>query len=210
MKASSIYLDLARFCSGAWHFFRWFELEVLAILLGCLGWLFDKLSAFAGPRLPQYPDVWSWFWQTGHRLINLSSELVIVVACCYCVIWIVAKFCGVRLIRSNRLSKNLRQMISTAVDEVPRTDRDQRTKAKSVVAEQANKAVRRSFVIVRKNDALAVVKIPTRVETRKIISDDLSEVADDLSDSVGMTSSSWQMVKNGLTFASYEVMRFKS
>lgn len=208
MKAGSIYL--ARLCSGAWHFFRWFELEVLAISLGCLGWLFGKLSAFAGPRLPQYPDAWSWFWQTGHRLMNLSSELVIVVACCYCVIWLVAKFCGVRLIRSNRLSKNLRQMISTAVDEVPRTDRDQRTKAKSVVAEQANKAVRRSFVIVRKNDALAVVKIPTRVETRKIISDYLNEVADDLSDSVGMTSSSWQMVKNSLTFASYEVMRFKS
>lgn len=208
MKVTSIYL--ARFCSLAWRFALWLELILVSAFVGALGWLFGKVSAFLGPYFPQFSGVWAWFWQSGQKLRGLGKELVIVVIIAYLLAFIVAKFCGVRLIRSNRLSKNLRQMISTAVDEVPRTDRDQRTKAKSVVAEQANKAVRRSFVIVRKNDTLAVVKIPTRVETRKIISDYLSEVADDLSDSVGMTSSSWQMVKNGLTFASYEVMRFKS
>ena len=67
-----------------------------------------------------------------------------------------------------------------------------------------------SFVLARKNDVLAVVKIPQRIEARKVINDYLDDVADDLSGTLNMTSSSWQVVKNSLTFSNYKVMQFKN
>lgn len=208
MKVSLIYL--ARFCSLSWRFLRWVELEIFACLLYGLGLLFEKVSVFAGPRFPEFTRTWAWFWRIGQKLVAFSSELVIVVLICYFIVWLIAKICGVKMIRSNRLSGNLRQMISTAVDEIPNSDKIRRNKAKNVVSEQANRAVRKSFVFVRKNDALAIVNVPRRIEARKVINNYLDDVANDLSDTLGMTSSSWQTVRNSFTFASYEVMQFKS
>lgn len=208
MKANSIYF--IRFCSNSWRFGRWVELVLLSILLSCAGWLFDKISIFAGPRFPQFTAVWAWFWQAGQNLVGLSKELVIIITVVYLAIIVIAKIFGVHLIRSSRLSKNLRQMINTAVDEIPSSDENRRNKAKNIVSEQANKAVKGSFVLARKNDVLAVVKIPQRIEARKVINDYLGDVADDLSGTLNMTSSSWQVVKNSLTFSNYKVMQFKN
>lgn len=207
MKASSIYL--ARFCSLSWRFARWFEFVLVSILIGALGWLVEKVSAFLGPRLPQFSDVWVLIWQSGQKLLGLGKELVIVIIIVYLLVFIVAKFCGVRLIRSSRLSGNLRQMLTTTVDRIPVTDENRRDKAKNVTAEKANKAVKRSFVLARKNDVLVVVRIPKQIETRKLLIDYLDDVAADLSGQTGMTSSAWQTVSNSLTFSSYKVMQFK-
>lgn len=54
------------------------------------------------------------------------------------------------------------------------------------------------------------MNVPRRIEARKIINDYLDDVANDLSDTLGMTSSSWQTVRSDFTFTSYKVMRFKS
>lgn len=207
MKANSIYF--ARFCSNSWRFGRWVELILLSILLGGLGWLFDRISSFFGPRFPKFTAVWAWLWQVGQKLINFSSELVIIFVVIYLAIFVVAKISGVRLIRSYRLSSNLRQMLMTTVDQIPLTDENRRNKAKNISAEKANRAVRRSFVLARKNDVLAVIRVPRQIETRRVIADYLDDVATDLSNETAMTSSAWQSVTNNLSFSNYKVMQFK-
>lgn len=207
MKSSSIYFD--RFFSLSWRFFNWLELIFLAFLLGCVGLFAEKINVFFSPKFPQYFNIWADFWQAGEKLIGCSKKLVIVLLVDYFVIFLVAKIVGIKIIRSSRLSSNLRQMLLTTVDRIPSTDQNKRDKAKNISAEKANKAVRKSFVIAKKNSILAVVKIPKQIETRKLLIDYLNDVADDLSGQTGMTSSAWQTVSNGLTFSNYRVMEFR-
>ena len=207
MKSSSIYFD--RFFSLSWRFFDWIELIFLAFLLGCVGLFAEKINIFFGPKFPQYSNIWADFWQAGEKLIGYSKELVIIFLVAYFVIFLVAKISGVRIIRSNRLSANLRQMLITTVDRIPSTDQNKRDRAKNNSAERANKAVKKSFVLVKKGSILAVVKIPKQIETRKLLVDYLDDVANDLSGQTGMTSSAWQTVSDGLTFSNYRVMEFR-
>lgn len=207
MKSSSICFD--RFFSLSWRCFNWLELIFLASLLGCVGWFAEKINIFFSPKFPQYSNIWADFWQAGEKLISWSEELVIVLLIAYFFIFLIARIAGIKIIQSNRLSSNLRQMLLTTVDRIPSTDQNKRDKAKNISAEKANKSVRKSFVLAKKNSILAVVKIPKQIETRKLLIDYLDDVANDISSQTGMTSSAWQTVSNGLTFSNYKVMEFK-
>lgn len=207
MKSNSIYFF--RFFSLSWRFFSWIELLFLAFLIGLFGMFAERINVFFSPKFPQYSNIWVNFWQIGEELISWSKELVIVLLITYFLIFLCAKIAGIKIIRSNRLSSNLRQMLLTTVDRIPSTDQNKRDKAKNISAEKANKSVRKSFVLAKKSSILAVVKIPKQIETRKLLIDYLDDVANDLSGQTGMTSSAWQTVSNGLTFSNYRVMEFR-
>ena len=207
MNVRAIYL--ARLCSASWRFSSWIKFVILSFLISGIGWLIEKFVNFFGIRFPQYSVYWAKLWQFSQKLNNFGEELVIVILIAYFIVWFISKIAGVKVIRSNRLSSNLRQMLLTTVDRIPLTDQNKRDKAKNISAEKANKAVKRSFVIARKESILAVVKIPKQIETRKLLIDYLDDVANDLSGQTGMTSSAWQTVSNGLTFSNYRVMEFR-
>lgn len=199
----------ARFCSLTWHFFRWLEMGLLLLLIGGVGFLLEKATAVLGLRFPQGSMYWPKIWSFSQRLIFFSKKAIVALIIVYVVMILIAKFAKVKIIRSSRLSHHLCEMLMTTVDQIPATDQNKRDKAKNVSAERANKAVRKSFVLVCGPEMIVFIRIPRQIETRKILLGYLDDVADDFSRTTGMKSSAWQNSSNSLTFSSYKVMSFQ-
>ena len=203
-------LYLARLISQVWRFLLWIELLITLLLLRVLGWIGIKLSIFLGSRFGGYSTIWAKLFEDSNQLMNISGKLAILIVVIYAFCFILAEIVGIRVIRSNRISYQLRRMLLTTVDEVPESSSDKRVSAKSVSSKRANEAVKKSFVLVaRHRRATAFVCIPTQVQVRKNIEDSLVTVADDLSSLLNLKSSEWSNYCGSTSFNRYKIMQFK-
>lgn len=208
--ARNLYLYLARFISLVWHFSLWIEFLILLLLLRGLGWISVKLSEFLGSRFGQYATIWAKLFEDSNKLMNISEKLAILIIAIYVICFILAELAGVRVIRSNRVSHQLRQMLLTTIDEIPDSSSDKRVSAKSIANKRANDAVKRSFVLVaRHKRATAFVRIPAQIQVRKNIENSLADVADDLSSLLNLKSSEWDNYRGSASFNRYKIMQFK-
>lgn len=203
-------LYVSRLISLIWRFYLWIECLILLLLLRCSGWLGTKLSSFLGSQFGQYATIWAKLFEDSNKLMNFCGKLAILIVVIYAFCFILAEVLGIRVVRSNRISHQLRRMLLTTVDEVPDSSSDKRVSAKSVASKKANKAVKKSFVLVARHErATAFVCIPVQVQTRKNIEDNLAEVADDLSSLLNLKSSEWRNYRGSTSFNRYKIMQFK-
>lgn len=205
--AKRIYL--ARACSLIWHFSKWLKIIALLLLLRLVGWLGIKLAVFGGVRFSQYSVVWARLFEDSNKLASFSGNIATLAVVIYAFCFALVEVLGVRVIRSSRISYQLQRMLLTTVDEIPESSSDKRINAKSISSKRANKAVKRSFVLVARHKAFAFVRIPAQVQVRGIIEDSLNDVADDLSSLLSLKSSEWMNYRGSISFSRYKIMQFK-
>lgn len=207
MKTSTK-INLYRLCSFSWHYLLWIELTVFTMFIYGLGKLINYLVSLIGPKLPQFGGVWGTAWQFGNRLTGYSKELVIIIVLMYITVIVITKISGVHIFKSWRLTGRLHQLLINTVDQIPSSDDNKRNKAKNIDSQKANRAVRKSLVIVKKRSVLVIVRLPSQVSVRQNITGSLNGVADEFSQLLGKTSSDWQTIQGKINFASYQVMKF--
>lgn len=193
---------VARLLSASWRFGRWLELVIFSVLVWLIGLFLSMTSAYLAPRVTQLPLVWTKMSAWSVHLMHVGQDLGFLVFILFVLLLIVAKAAGVRVVRSNRMSKHLRRMLMTSVSDLSANQ------AENLVNQKANKAVRKSFVLATGRRVAVYVRVPEQVQVRAVLLGYLESVANQLALDLDMTSSTWQDVSSSLTFGNYKVMVF--
>lgn len=198
-----------RFCFQSSRFGIWIGFIIIDIAICGLGLLVGKIGEKMGELLPQFNRFWLYFPYVSYQLCKIGSFLLVILVCVYVVILACAKFSRIHLIRSGRLTELVHNMLTTAVDIVPSGNVDRRDKAKNVVSQLANKAVRKSFCVALNNKTFLFVFLPRQVQVRETFNGYLDEVANDLSRFTDLTSGDWEVTRGSIFLSQYKIMVFK-
>lgn len=202
-------LYMACVISIIWKFSKWLKLIFLLSCLGILGVLSIRLSNFLGSCIPSCMSIWILLAKYGGCLVSFCKSAIAYLAVFYLILFSLAEIFGVRVIRSSRISRQLKQMLLNDMDKVPSESSDKRISADSISKEKANMAISHSFVLVARHEAVAFVRIPAQVQVRKNIEESLNIVADDLSSLLNLKSSAWLSYRGTASFDRYKIMNFK-
>lgn len=186
----------------------WIELIIIGFVISGLGLLIGKAGEFLNNQLPEFGEYWNYFSTVDNYLCILGFKYVITMVIIYLILCIITKIVGIRLIRSERLSALVRDMLYTTVDVIPKDDINKRNKASNIVNQLANKAVKKSFALwIGKKEVIVFVYMPKQEQVKKILEGYLDDVANDISRFIGFSSGNWEDV-SGMFLPNYKVMRF--
>lgn len=133
----------------------------------------------------------------------MGWKLAVFVVIAEMLIMMVHHYQDIHVIRSIRLTHYLQNTLKHTLDIIPEDNIDRRVTASEVDSKRANKAIKKSMVVVYQELALIFIKLPTEIGTRHSITQYSDEAAGDIAEILDMRKSGRQVYQDHRTFDKY-------
>ena len=187
------------------HYIPWRECIIL-LLISCLGAILHTLLSIqfiSTILITLSTSLYNQLIDISRLLVNLGWKLAVFVVIAETLIVIVHHHQGIHVNKSVRLTRYLQNTLKHTLDIIPEDNIDRRVTASEVDSKRANKAIKKSMVVVYQESALIFIKLPTEIGTRHSITQYSDEAAGDIAEILDMRKSGRQVYQDHRTFDKY-------